>query len=98
MTTDNVVAAVEEWYLAQCDGEWEHSYGLSVETLDNPGWRVRIDLHGTACADRTFERHEIHRDESDWLVCWVEDERFHAACGARNLAEALGVFLDWGDG
>jgi Immunity protein 53 len=58
---------------------------VSIETLDNPGWQVRIDLQSTADADRPFDRQETHRDEDDWLVCWVESERFHAACGPRNL-------------
>jgi hypothetical protein len=95
MRSEEPLAAIEAWYAAQCDGDWEHSYGLSIETLDNPGWRVRIDLHGTACADRVFDRRETQRDENDWLSCWVESGSFHASCGPRNLAEALGVFLVW---
>jgi Immunity protein 53 len=96
MTAQEPLAAIEAWYAAQCDGDWEHSYGLSIETLDNPGWRVRIDLHGTTHADRPFDRHQVNRDERDWFTCWVESETFHAACGPQNLTEALLVFLDWG--
>jgi hypothetical protein len=25
------------WYAAHCDGEWEHTYGVVIDTLDNPG-------------------------------------------------------------
>ncbi|BFV59917.1 hypothetical protein KCMC57_up50210 [Kitasatospora sp. CMC57] len=35
------------WYTAQCDGDWEHEYGIRIETLDNPGWSVEVDLEGT---------------------------------------------------
>jgi hypothetical protein len=28
---------LEAWYASRCDGEWEHGYGISIETLDNPG-------------------------------------------------------------
>ena len=38
---------LEQWYLQQCDGEWEHSFGVTIGTLDNPGWTVRINLQGT---------------------------------------------------
>ena len=35
---------LQDWYLKQCDGGWEHEYGIKIETLDNPGWKVIIDL------------------------------------------------------
>lgn len=26
---------LQMWYVAQCDDEWEHAYGIKIETLDN---------------------------------------------------------------
>ena len=92
---DDELIALQDWYLRQADGEWEHSYGVSIDTLDNPGWRVRIDLQGTALAGRPFKRTETHRTESDWVVCWVESDQFHAACGPQNLLESLKAFRTW---
>ena len=86
---------LQRWYLAQCDGEWEHSYGVEIGTLDNPGWILKIDLKD---APRPFDRLETHRTEDDWVVCWLEEASFHAACGPLNLEEALGIFLDWAGG
>ena len=37
---------LQEWYVAQCDGDWEHSYGVKIDTLDNPGWSLKVDLVG----------------------------------------------------
>jgi hypothetical protein len=31
------------WYLAQCDNDWEHGYGIEIGTLDD-GERARSDL------------------------------------------------------
>jgi hypothetical protein len=50
----SVLREFQAWYAAQCDGDWEHSYGAAVSTLDNPGWRVVIDLTGTALAGKDF--------------------------------------------
>jgi len=25
------------WYVAQCDGDWEHRFGFEIGTLENPG-------------------------------------------------------------
>jgi hypothetical protein len=38
---------LQRWYVAQCNGEWEHSYGIEIGTLDNPGWSLRVDLKDT---------------------------------------------------
>ncbi|MFG0284068.1 MAG: immunity 53 family protein [Phycisphaerales bacterium JB039] len=94
-----------KWYDARCDGEWEHSFGIKIETLDNPGWSIEVDLSGSGLEDRAFERLERgvgddnHDDEGcetgPWMVCWVADQRYHAACGPAQLREALTVFLDW---
>jgi hypothetical protein len=42
--TTNVLGRLQEWYVAQCDGNWEHSFGVTIGTLDNSGWQVRLDL------------------------------------------------------
>jgi hypothetical protein len=70
-----------------------HSEGISIETLDNPGWMVTVALADTALETQPFERVEIDRTETDWLRAWVEDEKWHAACGPLNLTEALKTFF-----
>jgi hypothetical protein len=97
-SADDVLSQLQDWYRRHCGGSWEHSYGVTVETLDNPGWQVRVELHDTPLAQRAFERVKRQQaDEDDWLTCWVANEKFHAACGPLNLAQALEVFLRWAD-
>lgn len=91
---------LQRWYLAQCDGEWEHSYGIAIDNLDNPGWSVRIDLVGTALRDRPFIDVEIDRSPDDWLNLRVtqlpgKPRVLQIFCGPLNLAEALDLFLAW---
>jgi hypothetical protein len=28
---------LHRWYAAQCDGDWEHEFGIRLTTPDNPG-------------------------------------------------------------
>jgi hypothetical protein len=95
---EDVLARLQEWYVANCDGAWEHKYGVTIESLDNPGWRVTVDLVGTPLERRDFDAVEIKRDDLDWLDCHVEDKTFIAGCGPRNLSELLATFLDWAEG
>lgn len=41
------IKLLQNWYASQCDGEWEEQYGVKIDTLDNPGWNVRIGLDET---------------------------------------------------
>jgi hypothetical protein len=45
---------LQNWYQSHCDGDWEHSNGVRIGNLDNPGWSVMIDLVGTELAERVF--------------------------------------------
>ncbi len=89
---------LEKWYSAHCDGDWEHQYGLSLETLDNPGWKLEIDLSGTEAEHRTLAPVKVTRTESDWIRYWIDNKKFHAAMGARNLTEAIQTFFTWLEG
>ena len=86
---------LQAWYATQCNGDWEHGYGVRIETLDNPGWGLRVDLGGTAWAERPLDRVETHRSEHDWVVVWKDETEFHAATGPLNLGEAVHIFRLW---
>ena len=34
---------LSNWFASQCDGEFEHAYGIRIESTDNPGWLIRFD-------------------------------------------------------
>jgi hypothetical protein len=36
--SNDLISWLQRWYTAQCDGGWEHHYGITIGTLDNPGW------------------------------------------------------------
>ena len=88
---------LQQWYADHCDGDWEHGSGVEIGTLDNPGWRLCVNLAGTELADSSFPRLEAERTEADWLHCWVAEGKFQGACGPHNLLKMLDVFRHWAD-
>lgn len=89
------IKRLQDWCHSNCDTAWEHDFGVEIGTLDNPGWRIKIDLEGTSKENSSFKKNKIERTEDDWLHCWVEDNVFHGACGPFNLEETLQIFLKW---
>jgi hypothetical protein len=98
------IERLQSWYLSNCDGDWEHEFGVEIETLDNPGWTVKIDLQNTGLEGRTFPGHSYGvgdaaqpKDNDNWIVCEVANGQFTGAGGPKKLDEILTVFLDWAD-
>jgi hypothetical protein len=86
---------LQSWYLTQANGEWEHVRGVTLETLDNSGWMVTIDLIDTPLQDRTMTPIRRERSPKDWLLCRVERNQFRGQGDARKLGVILEVFQNW---
>jgi hypothetical protein len=95
---DSTLARIQTWYACQCDGDWEHGYGIHIETLDNPGWRININVEGTDLEGRPFvpvERGLGDDSTTDWHRIWVEDNRFQGTGDPTKLIFILEQFLAW---
>lgn len=95
--------------MKQCDFDewsgWQDFNGISITTLDNPGWYVKIDLDETNLESKVFVEVNIERTERDWVQCKVifedenedENRRFIGAGGPTNLVEILEIFKNWAE-
>lgn len=92
-----VTKRLQSWYAAMCDGAWEHQHGIRIDTIDNPGWAVRIDVNGTELNRKNFETVSIHRTDDDWIRCEIKDDVYEGVGGAGNLTEILHIFLQWAE-
>ena len=63
---DSTLDDLQRWYVTHCDGEREHHYGISIQTCDNPGWWVKVDLEGTELRERPFARVAVNVD-AGWI-------------------------------
>lgn len=97
------LARLEAWYMSQCDGDWEHGYGVQIATLDNPGWTLIVDLEGTELEDTPFvevRRNEVgqsYDDNLDWLFCRKEGKKFDGSGGPKQLGAIIEIFLAWAE-
>lgn len=96
MPSSPALTRLQEWYIAHCNGDWEHTWGIKIDTLDNPGWRVRIDLWETELENVAFEPVKIaYEHPTNWVTCVVKDGQFHGNCGPSKLEQVLEIFLEW---
>jgi len=93
-----ILSELQQWYTAQCNGEWEHGKGIAIVTFDNPGWGVDINLAGTALENRQFKKIEskdYKENDTDWYICYVEDKKFKGRGDPAKLEKLLSIFLEW---
>lgn len=90
-----------EWFHSRCDDSWEHQHGIKLETLDNPGWMLTIDLLGTDLQGRAMPElregitSEDHPVSPLWIQCWVSDNQFRGACDPSQIARLFQVFCQF---
>ena len=86
---------LEKWYSSMCDRSWEHLYGVKIDTLDNPGWRVLIDILDTPLEMKKFEPVIKYVDDNNWICCRVKDGKFDGGGDMSKLKEILEIFKKW---
>ena len=68
---------LQHWYAGRVDGEWEHQNGVRIETPNNPGWSLSVDIGETGLREQAFAPVVVERSEHDWI---------HGAEGRGRLA------------
>lgn len=67
---------IQNWYLKQCDGYWEHDYGIKISNIDNPGWDLTIDIFETLLEGTTLKYELFEKSENDWYAFEVKNNQF----------------------
>jgi len=86
------------WYASHCDGDWEHDERIRISTLDNPGWRLWINLEDTELEGRVVPRTRAELSELEWLDYQSDGQAFDAACGPMGIGNALEAFYNFAGG
>lgn len=89
------IERIQDWYKINCNGDWEHSYGYKIETLDNPGWAIKIDLAETALENIEFQREfQNPKNDNDWFQIHTENNILNIYCGPENMKSTFEIFFD----
>ncbi|MFA0964299.1 immunity 53 family protein [Roseivirga sp. BDSF3-8] len=85
---------IQNWFASQCDGDWEHDYGVKIETIDNPGWSVEIDLKDTVNETLSIEYQLMEKSKNDWYGYQVKDGVFSGGGDPSKLTVLLDIFIN----
>jgi disulfide oxidoreductase YuzD len=89
---NSLISWLENWFLSNCNNDWEHSYGITIETTDNPGWYIKIDLKNTSLENEEREYILTEKNENDWYGIKVENAEFVASGDPSKLSLLLNIF------
>ena len=91
---DNIIKWISEWYENNCDGEWEQNYGITIDTLDNPGWSISIDLIDLDIEFSSIPWTFIEKSQNDWYGYKIENGKFEASGDPTKLTFLLNKFKE----
>jgi hypothetical protein len=89
-----MLAWLQEWYLARCDGEWEFREGIKLLSVSNPGWSVEINVSDTPLEDISIPLRKFDKSDSDWYGYFLENALFVGSGDPTKLEVILQVFRD----
>lgn len=98
IASDQILSKLENWYQSQCNGDWEHQYGVKIDCIDNPGWAVCVDLKETLLEYREMPALLVDNGENDWMHCKVENTQFVGYGDPKKLQSIIEVFLQFAGG
>lgn len=82
---------LEKWHLDNSN-EDGYNVGIRIETLDNPGWLVKIDLFEMSFSNLHMDRIHFYNSENDWIDCQIKDSEFIGSGDCMKLAEIIEIF------
>jgi len=94
---------LQTWYQQQCDGVWEHASGVLIQSCDNPGWWVKVNLRGTSLQGRPFAEvaEGVNAQRSPlrtrWVCCHIDGDTWNGAGDETKLENIIEVFLAWAE-
>ncbi|WP_083448670.1 Imm53 family immunity protein [Actinoplanes rectilineatus] len=92
LSDDEGFGYVLRWYSEQCDGDWEHEFGIRLESLDNPGWNLRIDIGGTDLEGVLLAWFRRDYEVGRWMMAYSDGVVFEANCDPSSLYLAVDEF------
>jgi hypothetical protein len=82
------------WFLSECDGDWEHENQIRIETVSNPGWYLTIDLRDTSLEHLYIESGTVEKSDDDWYFWAIKDKQFKASGDLKKLSFLLNKFRE----
>lgn len=85
-------AFLQEWFAQHCDGDWEHDLGIRIDTLDNPGWSLKVRIEDTELHGIQTDWTAREESEHEWLSWRSTGLVFEAYGGPRDLGRLVAAF------
>jgi len=82
------------WYASNCDDDWEHIFGIKIQTIDNPGWSFKADIVDTEVEGKTTFEESID-DEDDWYSIKGDGKTFKGYGDPKKLGFLLDKFAEF---
>jgi len=83
---------LQDWYSSNCDGEWEHENIIKIQSLDNPGWLLEIEILDLSSKVSLKKWNIFELSEENWIGYDVDNNKFTASGDPTKLEALIKIF------
>lgn len=89
-----VLEWIQSWYQGECNNDWEHSFGVHITTVDNPGWNIDIDIEDTELEGLEIDYKLQEESDADWYGIAIKSNKYVAGGDPGKLEFLLERFRE----
>lgn len=86
---------IAQWYSSQCNGEWEKTYGVSIQFDKLNQWRVMFDLLYTEWEFADIPKKEVKISDKQWIKCEKQFACFVGMGDSKQLRKIINYFRNF---
>ncbi|KAA5535568.1 immunity 53 family protein [Paenimyroides baculatum] len=87
-----IIKWIENWFMSNCDGEWEHENIIKIESTSNPGWNIEITLSDTSLEGVNVDYFLNEISDDNWYGYKVSNNKFTGVGDSSKLIFLLELF------
>jgi hypothetical protein len=87
-----IMDLINKWLIINCNGDWEHEFGVRIISSDVPGWNIELDLSKTCLESTNFSYSE--KKEHSFIEINIIDNVFKAYCSLNYYNRCLSLFIN----
>jgi hypothetical protein len=91
----NYPQCLQAWFAQQPDSYRAKPGAVVINTLDNPGWSLKVSLDGTRLGGVVLPEFSPKKGEANWFSRHSDGKVFCAYGGPLNLIDILKEFVEW---
>ncbi len=85
------------WFWSQCNGDWEHEYGIVLDTTSEGKWKLDISISNSILDGVEFISNDFIANAGNEVECKFDNQSLVVYADTQNIIRVLQSFRAWAE-